>query len=62
MEGKWKDRYKTNPRPIDDSVLNDQEKYVSSSVWDGQVESSFPDFLHLSYWHLTIILSFYFDK
>jgi hypothetical protein len=30
----WMD---TNPGPIDGSVLYDQDKHVSSAVWDGQV-------------------------
>lgn len=32
------DPYATNPGPLDGSVLCDQEKHVSSAVWDGQVE------------------------
>jgi hypothetical protein len=32
------DPYGTNPGPIDGSVLYDQEKHVSSAVWDGQVQ------------------------
>ena len=31
------DPYGTNPGPIDGSVLYDQDKHVSSAVWDGQV-------------------------
>lgn len=31
------DLYATNPGPIDDSVLYDQDKHVSSAVWEGQV-------------------------
>lgn len=27
----------TNPGPVDPSILYDQEKHVSSAVWDGQV-------------------------
>jgi hypothetical protein len=27
----------TNPGPIDGCVLYDQDKHVSSAVWDGQV-------------------------
>lgn len=30
--------YGTNPGPIESSVLYDQEKHVSSAVWDGQVQ------------------------
>ncbi|XP_028760254.1 protein MAIN-LIKE 2 isoform X2 [Neltuma alba] len=30
------DLYATNPGPIDGSVLYDQDKHVSSAVWDGQ--------------------------
>lgn len=32
------DLYATNPGPIDGSVLYDQDKHVSTAVWDGQVE------------------------
>lgn len=32
------DVYTTNPGPIDASVLYDQEKHVSSAVWEGQVQ------------------------
>lgn len=31
------DLYATNPGPIDGSVLYDQDKHVSTAVWDGQV-------------------------
>lgn len=31
------DLFATNPGPIDDSVLYDQDKHVSSAVWEGQV-------------------------
>lgn len=30
------DYYATNPGPIDDSVLYDQDKHVSAAVWEGQ--------------------------
>ncbi|XP_057785002.1 protein MAIN-LIKE 2-like [Salvia miltiorrhiza] len=30
------DYYATNPGPIDDSVLKDQDKHVSAAVWEGQ--------------------------
>lgn len=26
-----------SPGPVDDSVLHDQDKHVSSAVWEGQV-------------------------
>lgn len=29
--------HSSNPGPIDDSVLYDQDKHVSSAVWEGQV-------------------------
>lgn len=32
------DPYATNPGPIDGSVLYDQDKHVSTAVWDGQVQ------------------------
>lgn len=38
MEVTLADPYGTNPGPIDGSVLYDQEKHVSSAVWDGQVQ------------------------
>lgn len=38
MEVAVADPYVTNPGPIDSSVLYDQEKHVSSAVWDGQVQ------------------------
>ena len=37
------DYYATNPGPIDDSILKDQDKHVSAAVWEGQV---------FSLWHL----------
>ncbi|KAL3841287.1 hypothetical protein ACJIZ3_025878 [Penstemon smallii] len=30
------DYYATNPGPIDDSILYDQDKHVSAAVWEGQ--------------------------
>ncbi|XP_042000176.1 protein MAIN-LIKE 2-like isoform X2 [Salvia splendens] len=30
------DYYATNPGPIDDSILKDQDKHVSAAVWEGQ--------------------------
>lgn len=41
MEITLVDPYGTNPGPIDASVLYDQEKHVSSAVWEGQVELLF---------------------
>ena len=35
------DFYVTNPGPIDESVLYDQDKHVSSAVWEGQVHTIF---------------------
>lgn len=32
------DPYTTNPGPIDGSVLYDQDKHVSTAVWEGQVQ------------------------
>lgn len=32
------DCFATNPGPIDDSVLYDQDKHVSSAIWEGQVK------------------------
>ncbi|KAA8521593.1 hypothetical protein F0562_012266 [Nyssa sinensis] len=34
--GATMDLYATNPGPIDDSVLYDQDKHISSAVWEGQ--------------------------
>lgn len=31
------DYYATNPGPINDSILYDQDKHVSAAVWEGQV-------------------------
>ncbi|KAI3446527.1 hypothetical protein Pfo_003192 [Paulownia fortunei] len=31
------DYYATNPGPVDDSILYDQDKHVSAAVWEGQV-------------------------
>ena len=31
------DMHSSNPGPIDDSVLYDQDKHVSAAVWEGQV-------------------------
>ncbi|XP_054817322.1 protein MAIN-LIKE 2-like isoform X2 [Prosopis cineraria] len=36
MEVAVADLYATNPGPIDGSVLYDQDKHVSTAVWDGQ--------------------------
>ncbi|KAL6530533.1 hypothetical protein OROMI_028422 [Orobanche minor] len=33
------DDYATNPGPVDDSVLYDQDKHVSAAVWEGQERS-----------------------
>ena len=32
------DPYATNPGPVDSSILYDQDKHVSSAVWEGQVQ------------------------
>ncbi|KAL0339745.1 UNVERIFIED_CONTAM: protein MAIN-LIKE 2 [Sesamum radiatum] len=34
--GNMMDYYATNPGPVDDSVLYDQDKHVSAAVWEGQ--------------------------
>ncbi|KAF7833542.1 protein MAIN-LIKE 2 isoform X1 [Senna tora] len=36
MEVEVVDLYATNPGPIDGSVLYDQDKHVSTAIWDGQ--------------------------
>ncbi|KAH7533759.1 protein MAIN-LIKE 2 [Ziziphus jujuba] len=50
------DPYGTNPGPIDGSVLYDQEKHVSSAVWDGQERGALRCHEHtskLDQWTLT---------
>ncbi|KAI3701880.1 hypothetical protein L6452_27320 [Arctium lappa] len=50
------DFYTTNPGPIDDSVLYDQEKHVSSAVWEGQERGALRCHEHtskLDQWTLT---------
>lgn len=50
------DFYATNPGPIDDSVLYDQEKHVSSAVWEGQERGALRCHEHtskLDQWTLT---------
>lgn len=34
------DFHTSNPGPVDDSVLYDQDKHVSAAVWEGQVISA----------------------
>ncbi|XP_057505714.1 protein MAIN-LIKE 2-like [Actinidia eriantha] len=50
------DLYATNPGPIDDSVLYDQDKHVSASVWEGQERGALRCHEHtskLDQWTLT---------
>ncbi|CAL5406797.1 unnamed protein product [Camellia sinensis] len=50
------DLYATNPGPIDDSVLYDQDKHVSSAVWEGQERGALRCHEHtskLDQWTLT---------
>lgn len=50
------DPYGTNPGPMDASVLYDQEKHVSSAVWDGQERGALRCHEHtskLDQWTLT---------
>ncbi|KAD2139046.1 hypothetical protein R6Q59_016188 [Mikania micrantha] len=50
------DFYATNPGPIDDSVLYDQEKHVSSAIWEGQERGALRCHEHtskLDQWTLT---------
>uniref|UniRef100_A0A5B6YQL3 Aminotransferase-like plant mobile domain-containing protein n=1 Tax=Davidia involucrata TaxID=16924 RepID=A0A5B6YQL3_DAVIN len=50
------DLYATNPGPIDDSVLYDQDKHISSAVWDGQERGALRCHEHtskLDQWTLT---------
>lgn len=50
------DLYAINPGPIDDSVLYDQEKHVSSAVWEGQERGALRCHEHtskLDQWTLT---------
>ncbi|XP_030484486.2 protein MAIN-LIKE 2-like [Cannabis sativa] len=56
MEVTVADPYGTNPGPIDCSVLYDQEKHVSSAVWDGQERGALRCHEHtskLDQWALT---------
>ncbi|PON69401.1 Aminotransferase-like mobile domain containing protein [Parasponia andersonii] len=56
MEVTVVDPYGTNPGPIDCSVLYDQEKHVSSAVWDGQERGALRCHEHtskLDQWTLT---------
>lgn len=51
------DLYGTNPGPIDESVLYDQEKHVSASVWEGQERGALRCHEHtskLDQWILTL--------
>lgn len=49
MDGVVMDPYATNPGPVDSSILYDQDKHVSSAVWEGQVQltKSLMNFLSL---------------
>uniref|UniRef100_A0A2N9IBJ3 Aminotransferase-like plant mobile domain-containing protein n=1 Tax=Fagus sylvatica TaxID=28930 RepID=A0A2N9IBJ3_FAGSY len=56
MEVAVMDPYATNPGPIDSAVLYDQEKHVSSAVWDGQERGALRCHEHtskLDQWALT---------
>ncbi|XVF21098.1 hypothetical protein REPUB_Repub12eG0061800 [Reevesia pubescens] len=56
MEEIGMDPCAANPGPIDRSVLNDQEKHVSSAVWDGQERGALRCHEHtskLGEWRLT---------
>ncbi|XP_022947749.1 protein MAIN-LIKE 2-like isoform X1 [Cucurbita moschata] len=56
MEVSLMDPYGTNPGPIESSVLYDQEKHVSSAVWDGQERGALRCHEHtskLDQWTLT---------
>ncbi|KAH7861299.1 hypothetical protein Vadar_024351 [Vaccinium darrowii] len=51
------DLHATNPGPIDDSVLYDQDKHVSSAVWEGQERGALRCHEHtskLDQWTLTL--------
>lgn len=50
------DLYATNPGPVDDSVLYDQDKHVSAAVWEGQERGALRCHEHtskLDQWALT---------
>ncbi|XP_059663312.1 protein MAIN-LIKE 2-like [Cornus florida] len=50
------DLYATNPGPVDDSVLYDQDKHVSTAVWEGQERGALRCHEHtskLDQWTLT---------
>ncbi|KAG4935589.1 hypothetical protein JHK82_049882 [Glycine max] len=56
MEVRAVDPYTTNPGPIDGSVLYDQDKHVSTAVWDGQERGALRCHEHtskLDQWTLT---------
>ncbi|KAI4308061.1 hypothetical protein L6164_031178 [Bauhinia variegata] len=56
MEVSVVDPYATNPGPIDGSVLYDQDKHVSTAVWDGQERGALRCHEHtskLDQWTLT---------
>lgn len=55
MEVGVADPYTTNPGPIDGSVLYDQDKHVSTAVWEGQVH-----FANCHYFPLQYIFHFLF--
>ncbi|KAK4272231.1 hypothetical protein QN277_020816 [Acacia crassicarpa] len=42
------DLYATNPGPIDGSVLYDQDKHVSTAVWEGQEHGALRFYEHTS--------------
>lgn len=54
------DPYATSAGPIDSSVLYDQEKHVSSAVWEGQVQITITFALvkfYLTYVFIRVIFS-----
>jgi hypothetical protein len=57
MEVGAADPYTTNPGPIDGSVLYDQDKHVSTAVWEGQV-----DFANCQYFQFHYLFHICFCK
>lgn len=56
------DYYATNPGPVDDSILYDQDKHVSAAVWEGQVFSLYNFSLPVLFYKAFVICNmFKFD-
>ncbi|CAI9093637.1 OLC1v1029186C1 [Oldenlandia corymbosa var. corymbosa] len=49
------DIYATNPGPVDDSVLYDQDKHVSAAIWEGQERGALRCHEHTSNLHRWVL-------